>query len=418
MVETNMHIWLITQYYVPEIGAPSTRLSGLAGIWRKMGVGVTVLTGIPNHPEGIIPDEYKNRPPYFEEYINEIPVHRHWLYVAPNKGKIKRVLGMLSFAWSVWVHNRKLRAPAPDYIIASSPSFFCVVSAWLLARRHKAKFIFEVRDLWPAIFLQMGILKPGIVYNILSIIEKFLYKKADVIVTVTRSFAQQIHLRGIPLDKIGVVFNGVSDGDYQAALHPRELESTGQLRAKLGLSPLSKIVLYIGNHGEAQALTQIIDAARLLVRRTDTVFLFVGSGADKTKLQDYARGVPNVQFLPGVSHSEVWNYYGMADINIVCLKNIPDFDMFIPSKMFEIMAAGRCAVAGLRGEGAQIMNESGCAMVVGSEDPDAMSLAISTLLDDPERRAKMGAAGRDFVAKYFLHSQLAAHYISILRKAA
>ena len=415
-----LNIWVICQYYRPEPGAPSTRLSGLAKSWQEMGANPIIFTGIPNHPNGVVHPDYVGKPTNLTEVIDGIPVRRHWLYVAPNKGKFPRLFNMVSFALSVWRTNRgslaKLGLAKPDVVIASSPSFFCVFSAWRLARRHKAKFIFEVRDLWPAIFVQMGILRPGLIYNILEKMEMFLYRRADAIVTVTRSFVRQITERGIRGNKFTTIFNGVSDADYAAAVKPRENGGTSQLRAQLGISPLTKVVLYIGNHGEAQALSQIIDAARLMVKRTDVTFLFVGQGADKEKLQAYARGVPNVQFLPAVGPADVWAYYCMADLNIVCLKNIPDFEMFIPSKMFEIMAAGSCAVAGLRGEGAEIMNESGCAMVVGSEEPEQMSEAITTLLDNPERRTQMAQAGRAYVAQNFLHSQLASNYLHLMQR--
>lgn len=257
-------------------------------------------------------------------------------------------------------------------------------------------------------------MQPGFVYNVFEKMEMFLYRRADAIVTVTRSFVRQIVERGIAPAKLTTIFNGVSDADYAAAIQPRQNGGTAQLRAQLGISPLTKVVLYIGNHGEAQALSQVIDAARIMVKRTDVTFLFVGQGADKAKLQEYARGVPNVQFLPPVEPAQVWPYYCMADINIVCLKNIPDFEMFIPSKMFEIMASGSCAVAGLHGEGAEIMTESGCAMVVGSEEPEQMAEAITTLLDDPERREEMAKAGRAYVARHFLHSQLATNYLNLM----
>jgi glycosyltransferase involved in cell wall biosynthesis len=412
-----MNIWLITQYYVPEIGAPSTRLSGLVRCWQAQGLNVTVLTGIPNHPEGVVPAAYQGKPAFFTETLEGTEVRRHWLYATPNKGRVGRVLNLLSFAFTVWWHNRTLRtATKPEIVVASSPNFFCAVSGWLLAKRHGAKFVFEVRDLWPAIFVQMNILKPGLALTLLERLEMFLYKKADAIVTVTRSFAHNIMERGIPKEKLGVVFNGVSDADYAAATLPRQSGATTQLRAKLGLSPLTKIVLYIGNHGEAQALTQVIDAARLLGRRTDTLFLLVGGGAEKQKLIDYAKGVPNIQFLPSVGHAEVWAYYQMADINLVCLKNIPDFAMFIPSKMFEIMAAESCAVAALQGEGAELMRESGAALVVPSENAERMAEAIGTLLDDPTRRGQMAQAGRAYVAKHFLHSSLAAQYVGLFQK--
>lgn len=417
-----LNIWVICQYYRPEPGAPSTRLSGLARSWQEMGANPIILTGMPNHPNGVLHPEYVGKDPTMLEVLDNIPVARHKLYIAPNKGKFPRMFSMISFAKNVLTTNwAKARnggtprgLPKPDVIIASSPSFFVGFSGWLLARRHGAKFIFEVRDLWPAIFLQMGILRRGFIYNTLEKMEMFLYHRADAIVTVTRSFVRQIAERGVPVRKLFTVFNGVSDADYMAAAQARRNGGASRLRAQLGISPLTKVVLYIGNHGEAQALSQVIDAARLLVKRTDVTFLLVGQGADKDKLQEYARGVPNVQFLPAVGPAEVWSYYAMADINIVCLKNIPDFEMFIPSKMFEIMAAESCAVAALRGEGAEIMTESGCAMVVGSEEAEQMAEAITTLLDDPERRTAMAQAGRAYVGQNFLHSRLAAAYLQLM----
>lgn len=412
-----MKVWAICQYYPPEIGAPSARLSGMVKVWKAMGLSPIVLTGIPNHPDGVVPDAYKQRPAFYEEEMDGIRVWRHWLYVAPNKGKFKRVFNQVSFAASILFNMFGVKAEdKPTVVMASSPSFFCVFSAWLLARRHGAKFVFEVRDLWPAIFVQMGILKPGLLYRFLEKIEMFLYNRADAVVTVTRSFARQIVARGIKPEKLFVVFNGVSDGDVATAKQIRDSGAVARLKAHLGLNALTKVVLYIGNHGEAQALTQAVDAARLLVKRTDVVFLFVGQGADKEKLVEYAKGVPNIQFLPSVKHSETWAYYAMADINLVCLKNIPDFDMFIPSKMFEIMASETCAVAGLRGEGAEIMKESGGALVVPSEEADRMAEAISTLLDDPHRRKDMARAGLDYVGKNFLHSKLAGQYAALMKQ--
>jgi glycosyltransferase involved in cell wall biosynthesis len=410
-----MRLWVICQYYPPETGAPSARISGLAQSWQQAGAEVTVLTGIPNHPDGVVPPAYRGRPLFYEENLQGIRVWRHWLVVAANKGKLRRLINQLSFAASVLFKNLR-SAERPDVVVASSPAFFCVISGWLLARRHGAKFVFEVRDLWPAIFVQMGILRRGLILKLLEKLEMFLYRRADLIVTVTRSFAGAIARRGIDPGKIAVIFNGVSDADYARAMTPRQDGGAGRLRAQLRVGPLTKIVLYIGNHGEAQALTQIIDAARLLVRRSDIVFLMVGEGADKARLTQYARGVPNVQFLPSVPHGEVWAYYAGADINLVCLKSIPDFDMFIPSKMFEIMAAESAAVAGLRGEGAAIMQDSGSALVVPSEDAEAMAGAIETLADDPARRGRMAQAGRAYVAQHFLHSRLAAQYLELLKK--
>lgn len=409
-------VWTICQHYVPEVGAPSARLSGLLQSWRQAGINAVMLTGIPNHPEGVVHPDYKNKPANMKETLSGVPVWRHWLYVAPNKGKWPRLFNQLSFALSLLVQHLGGTAEKPHIIMASSPTFFPALSGWLLAKRYGARFVFEVRDLWPAIFVQMGLFRAGsFPVRVMEVLEKFLYRQAHAIVTVTQSFKDDIAARGTPTDKIHVVFNGVSEESLAAAAAVRQADEGAKLRQRLGIPATTKIVLYIGNHGQAQALGQIIDAARLLSKRTDLTFLMVGQGADKEKLQAYAKGVPNVQFLPGVSHAEVWAYYTMADINLVCLKNIPEFAMFIPSKMFEIMAAQSCAVAALSGEGAAIMQASGCALVAPSEDSEKIATAIATLADDPARRQTMGQAGRAFVEKNFTHTHLAHTYLNLFQ---
>lgn len=374
-----------------------------------------MLTGVPNHPEGVIHPDYVEKPGFLREMLGGIAVWRHSMLVAPNRGKWNRLWSQLSFMGSLLWANWRTTDCVPKVVLASSPTFFPALAGWLLARRYGAKFVFEVRDLWPAIFVQMGLFKAGsLPVRVMECLEMFLYKRADAIVTVTRSFADNIVARGVPATKLHVVFNGVSEHDLDRALAAREA-SLG-LRQALGLGTTTKVVLYIGNHGEAQALGQVVDAARLMMKRTDVVFVFVGQGADKARLVDYAKGVPNVKFLPGVSHDAVWTYYAMADINLVCLKNIPEFSMFIPSKMFEIMAAQSCAVAALQGEGADIMQESGCALVVPSEDSEKLAAAIGTLVDEPERRQAMAAAGRAYVEQHFGHDDLAARYGALLEK--
>ncbi|MBN2800451.1 MAG: glycosyltransferase family 4 protein [Deltaproteobacteria bacterium] len=412
-----MQIWVVTQYYPPEPGAPSARLSGLAAEWVRAGQDVVIFTGIPNHPDGVVQEGYRDLPPWSEREEDGVKVRRHRSYIAPNRGKVKRVAGMISFAGSVAAYNLlRPHGPVPDVIMASSPSFFGVGAAWLLSRRYGARFVFEVRDLWPAIFLQMDILSPGALYDLLERIELGLYRRADAVVTVTTSFAREIAGRGIDPDKLWVVFNGVSEADLARADAVQRGEAPAALRERLGIRPDQRVVLYLGNHGQAQALDQILDAARGFAPGEDVVFLFVGQGADKARLEALAAELGQVRFLPPVPHSETWAWYAMADVNVVCLKDIPDFDMFIPSKMFEVMAASRCAVGALRGEGAALMAESGSAEVVPSEDPEALRGALRGLLSDPARRARLGAAGRAFVEERFSHRRLAAQYLGLFER--
>ncbi len=412
-----MKIWVICQYYTPESGAPSARLSGFARIWKDFGQKVTILTGIPNHPSGDIPPDYIGKPHFFEEVLKGIRVKRHWLFITKHEGTLKRALNQLSFAASILYKNlKKNKDDLPDVIMVSSPSFFAACSAWILSKRYGVPFIFEVRDLWPGIFVEMGVLKKGVLLFILEKLELFLYKRAAAVVTVTRGFAENIAKRGIDPQKVFVITNGVADHEIKKALLPYEDGSIQKLRSEYSLNPMTKIVLYIGNHGQAQALGQVIETARLLMNRSDVQFLMVGNGADKRRLQNLARGIPNIQFLPNQTKERVWQFYALADISLVCLKDIPSFKTFIPSKMFEIMASQTPMVAALKGEGARILQKSGAAMIVPPEESDKVAKAITTLIENPDRMKEMGQAGRLFVTAHYQHSTLAKQYLGIFNQ--
>lgn len=408
-----MNIWLICQYYKPEPGAPSARLSGFAKYWKQANQEVTILTAVPNHPDGVIKEGYENK--FSEEEIDSIRVKRHWLYVTPNSGFLKKIISHVTFAASVLFANlRTKNQPKPDVIIASSPSFFAAISAWLLSIRYRVPFVMEVRDLWPGIFVELGVMREGFILKFLEAIELFLYRRASRVVVVTRGFAENIIRRGIKQEKLVIVTNGVSDDEITKATLPAEDGSVDKLRNELQLHPLTKVILYIGAHGTSQALGQIIDVARMMMSHTEVLFLFVGDGADKARLQKSAKGMPNIQFVDSQPKERVWHFYNMCYASIVPLKDTPGFSTFIPSKMFEIMASKKPFVGCVRGEAAQIMEQSGGALVVPPEDPEKLAEAIKTLIGSEEKAHQMGEDGQKFVNQYFKHSILAQRYLDTL----
>ena len=412
-----MNIWLICQYYKPEPGAPSARLSGFAKIWKQEMQNVTVLTAVPNHPDGVIKDGYENKG--IVEEVEGITVKRHWLYVTPNSGFIKKTISHISFAASVLFGNLSTKGkPKPDVIIASSPSFFAAISAWLLSVRYRVPFVMEVRDLWPGIFVELGVMRKGLLLSFLEWVELFLYRRAKKIVVVTRGFAEDIIKRGIPKEKIVIITNGVSDDEIEKATDPSKDGSVDKLRNELQLHPLAKVILYIGAHGTSQALGQIIDVARMMMSNTEALFLFVGNGADKDRLQKSAKGMPNVMFIDSQPKERVWQFYNLAYTSIVPLKDTPGFSTFIPSKMFEIMASKKPFIGCVRGEAAQIMEQSGGAIVVPPEDSEKLAAALKTIIDSEEKAIEMGEAGQKFVNNYFKHSILAKRYLTTLLEVA
>jgi glycosyltransferase involved in cell wall biosynthesis len=409
-----MNIWLICQYYKPEPGAPSARLSGFAGVWQNAGHRVRVLTGLPNHPRGFVYEEHRNRGSFYEDEVDGVKVWRHWLYTTPNEGIRNKVISHVSFALSL-LRNLFGRDHAPDVVVVSSPSFFAAVTGWLLAKRFRVPFVMEVRDLWPGIFVELGVLKQGKLLNALEKLELFLYRQAAAVVTVTKGFAKDIAKRGIDPSKLYVITNGVSDDELAYAASDID-DDIDALRTELQLNPLTRIVLYMGNHGVSQALGQVVDAAKVLLPRSDILFLMVGDGAEKERIKRIARGLPNIQFIPSQPKERVWLFYKAAHVALVPLKDVKGFETFIPSKMFEIMAAARPMVGALRGEGADILTASQSAIVVPPEEPEKMAQAILHLIDHPDKADKMGAAGRAFVSQNYRHTLLGQQYLGILAK--
>jgi len=222
---------------------------------------------------------------------------------------------------------------------------FAAVAACLFSMVRRIPFIFEVRDLWPAAFVEMGLLKPGLTLRMLEALELWLYRRAARIVTVTESFGPIIAARGIDPSKIIFIPNG-ADVDF---LTPGPADAV--LRGRY--APGARFVaLYIGAHGISQHLSTLLAAADRLRDRTDIAFVFVGEGAEKGQLmtEAFQRHLPNVRFVRSQPHEFVPDFYRMADACFVPLRNVPLFSTFIPSNLFEIMACGRPVIGSLSGE--------------------------------------------------------------------
>jgi glycosyltransferase involved in cell wall biosynthesis len=402
-----MRIIIVTHYFPPETGAPQARLSALAAAWAADGDDVTVLTGMPNHPTGVVPPEYRGAIRR-RERCDGYRVLRTWLYATPNEGMARKTIGHLSFMVTSVLLGGRASGPA-DVVVVSSPTFFAIGSGWLLARLKHARLVVEVRDLWPAIFTELGVLTNRNVIKFLERLELAAYAAADSVVVVSDGFRDNLISRGVPPGKVHTIRNGVSLDRFEPGI-----ASDPVVRARLGAAPGDCLVLYAGTHGISHSLPTIARAAARLAGRP-THFAFVGEGADKPRLATAVSelGLTNVTLHPGVSHEEVPGLLAAADICLVPLRDVPLFATFIPSKIFEYLAAGKAVIGSVRGEAAQILREAG-AVVVPPEDHTALADAILHLAADPQRRIAMGQAGRSHVQRHYDRVALAREYRKIL----
>jgi len=216
----------------------------------------------------------------------------------------------------------------------------------------------------------------------------------------------------VPPSKVHTIRNGVTLGRFDPATR-----ADPAVRTRLGAIPGDCLVLYLGTHGISQELPAITKAAARLAAHP-VHFAFVGEGADKARLERRVRelGLRNVTMLPGVPHGEVPALLAAADVCLVPLRDVPLFSTFIPSKMFEYLAAGKAVIGSVAGEAAQILREAG-AVVVPPEDAVALADAIRDLAADPARRQAMGEAGRAHVTQFYDRVALAREYRKILEAA-
>ncbi len=406
-----MKIAYLCHYFAPEIGAPQARLYDLSSAWVRNGHEVTVVTGFPNHPTGILRAEDRGKL-WATEKINGIRVLRNWLYATPNEGIVKKTLGHLSFMVTAVLFGLP-RLGKIDVLIASSPTFFPIISAWIMSLIKRIPFVFEVRDLWPAVFVDLGVLKNPLLIKILEAVEMFLYRRAALVVTVTESFRDTLIKRGIPGDKIVTVTNGADIELFQPGgngNHPRE-----EIRQEYGLEN-KFTVMYLGAHGISHSLETVVRAADILRDETGVCFLLVGEGAEKNKLTELKQqlNLPNLMMLPGQPKARVPGFYQAADVCLVMLRDVPLFTTFIPSKMFEIMAAARPIIGAVKGESEEILQRSGNTFVIEQENPASLAAAVKRLLSDPVRRKQMAERGRDFVIKNYSRESLAEKYMNAL----
>jgi glycosyltransferase involved in cell wall biosynthesis len=405
-----MHILYLTHYYPPEVNAPAARISETAKAWVRAGHQVTVVTSAPNHPRGRPFPGYGN-PWLSREMRDGVSVLRIWTYLARNSGVGRRSINFLSYPLSVLLHLPQL--PKADVVISSSGPLLSGLSGFLVKRRRRP-WILEIRDLWPESIVAVGAMKRGPMIRAFEWLERFAYRKADGIVSVTESFVPHIAARGG--GPIAVIKNGVDLDFYSTQSDPAAGEA---LRRELGLE--GKIVAtYVGTHGMAHGLDTLLDAAEQLRDRPDIAFLMVGDGSEKGRLEDerQRRGLDNVLILGERPKTDMPSIWHISDISLVLLRRLDTFKSVLPSKIFEAMAMRRPIVLGVEGESRQLVEDAGAGIGITPEDGRELAEAVRSLAADPQKRAAMGDSGRRFVEEHFDRNKLADRYASFLEDVA
>ncbi|MEE2672752.1 MAG: glycosyltransferase family 4 protein [Myxococcota bacterium] len=382
------------------MNAPASRTHEHCREWVRQGHDVTVITGVPNHPRGVLFEGYANRLVQ-EENVDGIRVIRSWMLLSPNEGFLGRIANYLLFAIAACLLNFK--SERPDVVVATSPQFFCGLAGMLVSRLRRAPFILEVRDLWPESIVQLEQLHPGPLLRTLERLETMLYRSAAGIVVNTSAFIQHIAARGVAPEKIELVYNGIDPSLF------RPQPPDDALLRKHGLKD-KYLVAYIGTLGLAHGVETLLDAAERLQDQQDLHFLIIGDGAARESLAAQAaqRGLANVTLLGLRPRSEIPGWIASIDLLVVLLRNLQVFTSVIPSKIFEFCAQERPVIVSTpMGEIRTLIEAADAARSVEPEQPEALAEAILACRSDPQAAAAMASRGRQWVATEFVRDDLA-----------
>lgn len=407
-----MRFLLLTQYFPPEVGAAQTRLAGICRELVKNGHQVEIVTSMPNYPTGKIFPGYQGKI-YCQERWEGLIVRRFWCF--PSQGKTwARLLNYLSFSFFVFLGVLVCRRP--EVVFVNSGPLFLACPGWFFSKVWRAKFIFNVSDLWPRSVEHVGGLGGKIFVKLAGILESWAYRQADIINAVTEGIREiLINEKSVPAEKILFLPNGV-DVSLFSPERGSEMENGGDLKTSLNLQG-KFVAVYPGNHGYAHALDKVLQAASLLQDTDPTMhFLFVGGGSEKPKLFEMAQQLKlrNVTFVDPVSPEKLVYYIGLADVGLIHVRNSPLAMETRPAKMFPLMAMGKPILYAGFGEGTKIIERIGGGKIVESENPEALKDALLDMKSTKEDLVRMGIRNRQYVVNEMSFSRIVRDWLDSL----
>lgn len=401
-----MNILLINHYAGSPLYGMEYRPYYFAHRWEKMGHKVTIIASSFSHLRLMQPKCIK---PFTIEIIDGIKYI--WINTPKYYGNgIKRLINMLSFTWQLWL--KVVPIEKPDIVIDSSTYPLTIYSSYKIARKYRAKLVFEVHDLWPLTPIELGNFSkyhPFII--VLQQAEDFAYKHADKVISLLPKAKEYMVSRGMSSNKFRYIPNGIDITSWQlfTSLPSKHIQ---------GLNKFKKgdkfIVGYAGGHGRSNALECLVKAAGLLKNNSKIQFVLVGQGPEKEKLQKIVEinAYQNVFFLPPIPKSSIPKFLSVMNILYIGAYRQPLYRFGVSqNKLFDYMMSAKPIIYAID-SGNNPINDSGCGLTVTPENPQAIANAILNLYHLPlEKRKDMGKKGKIYVEKYHNYENLAQEFL-------
>jgi glycosyltransferase involved in cell wall biosynthesis len=403
-----MRILLIHQYFLEDNGGGGSRWNEMSRFWQAAGHDVTVLAGMV-HYMGHRPERYKNKKFLIETNQDGVRVIRCHVSESYNKSFWGRLWAYFSFTFSsTWGGIRYARSTY-DVIVVTSPPLFVGITAYILSRWKRTPFVFEIRDLWPESAIDTGVLTNGSIIRFAYWFEGFIYRKAKIINVLTPAFRESlITKKGIDPTKIIFIPNAADFSLSEELLQNFNAESfrkTHDLTDKF-------VVTYVGAHGVANHLVQLLDTAELL-RDTNVLFLLIGDGMLKKDLVADAqrRGLTNVRFVGSVPKREVFKYILASDMGTSVLKKVDTFKTVYSNKTFDYMSCQKPILMAIDGVSRELVETAGAGVFVEPENAGDFAEKVRFYLQHPDVGRQQGLNGYQYAKANFDRNTLADKYL-------
>jgi glycosyltransferase involved in cell wall biosynthesis len=386
-----MHILLIHQAFAGLNEAGGTRHMELSRYLVQRGHQITIIASPVSYLSG-------KQTRLQKQWVNKenpepgITILRTYTYASLRRSFLDRILGFISFMASSFFVG--LGVTHVDLVWGTSPPIFQGFTAWLLSWLKRVPFLFEVRDLWPAFAIAMGVLRNPVLVNASLWLEKFLYQHADRVVVNSPGFIHHVSDRGARW--IELIPNGADPTMFSPD------DSGSDFRQKYKLDK-KFIVLYAGAHGPSNDLQILIQASAQLSTIPQIHIVLVGDGKEKKDLQSQAQtlGLTNVTFISPVAKSEMSQVLAAANVCVAILKPLELYKTTYPNKVFDYMAAARPVILAIDGVIRELIETAHAGIPVTPGRPAEIAAAVRKLYENPPLGREMGISGRTYVEIHF-----------------